>query len=417
MNDLRERLRDAIAASVEGATPSFDPMTALRRRHRQRLLRLAIAAPVAAMVVVAATVFLSTRHVQPGHYLPVTTTTGPGRHDRSAPAFPGGGRLLIDNGGVLTWQYPDGQSFQIPGQFDGASVSAGQLLAWKYTNFGSVYYTMKLDGSQQRLVLPAGHDKKLSVIDALLSPGGSTLAYVRQDIVSQAVVTDTLWVLNLATGHRADLGPISNLLTWTDSTTIMAAAPDVRSLQLISAATGRRTTYLTVADPVLVHAYERARPGAGPPAYIGSDGIAGRGASAPIAVWLASKRNAGIFRPAEVVLAGGAPLVTYNPRTPQQLSLTWGPHGLVLIQTGAGDDPGSWNAYAGMLRSPHLSRPWPFGMAGATFSPAGNVIALQDDQTVTFVSTPRPACERTVKCLHIQPPYPLLNGTVEAWIS
>jgi len=416
MNDLQERLRDAIAASVQGAAPSFDPMTAVRRRHRQRLRRLAVAGPVAVIVIIAATVFLAARHAPPGHHLPVTTTTRPGRHDRSALAFPGGGRLLLDNGGVLTWLYPDGQTIQIPGQFDGARVSTGQLLAWKYTAFGTAYYTMTLDGSRQRLVLPAGHDKKLSVIGALLSPDGSTLAYVRQDLVSPAVVTDTLWVLNLATGHRADLGVISNLVTWTDSTTILAAAPDIKSLQLISAVTGRRTTYLTVSDPVLVQAYERARPGAGPPAYIGSDGIVGRGRSAHIAVWLAAAGNSSVYRPAEVVLAGGAPLVTYAPRTPEVLSLTWGPDGLVLIQTGAGDVPGSWNAYAATLQSPRLSRPWPFGMAGATFSPAGNVIALQDDETVTFVSTPRPACESTVKCLHIQPPYPLLTGTVQAWI-
>src|SRR5215472_11800838 len=327
-----------------------------------------------------------------------------------------GGWLLLDDGGVLSWLYPDGKTLQIPGQFDGAEVSSGRLLAWRYTIFGAAYYMMSLDGSRQRLVLPAGHDKKLSVIAAVLSPDGSTLAYVRQDLVSPAVVTDTLWVLNLATGRRADLGAISNLVTWTDSATILAAAPDVKSLQLISAATGRRTTYLTVTDPVLVHAYELARPGAGPPAYIGSDGIAGRGASAHIAVWLAASRNTGTFRPAVVVLAGGVPLVTYAPRTPQQIIFTWGPHSVVLIQTGAGDIPGSWNAYAATLHSPRLSGPWPFGMDGATFSPAGNLIAVQDDQTVTIVSTPRPACESTVKCLHIQPPYPLLTGTVQAWI-
>jgi hypothetical protein len=416
MTDLQQRLRDAIAASVDGAAPSFDVMTAVRRRHRQRLLRLAVAGPAAVLVVTATTVFLAARHELPGHHVPVAATTRPGMHDRSAPVFPGGGRLLLDNGGSLSWLYPDGETIQIPGQFDGARVSSGRLLAWKYSSLGTAYYTMNLDGSRQRLVLPPGHDKKLSVIDALPSPDGSTLAYVRQDLVSPAVVTDTLWTLNLATGQRADLGAISNLVAWTDSTTILAAAVDLKSLQLIGAATGRRTSYLTVTDPVLVQAYERARPGAGPPAYIGSDGIAGRGSSAHIAVWLAARRGIGVFRPAEVVLAGGAPLVTYAPRTPQALSLTWGPYGLVLIQTGAGDDPGSWTTYAATLQSPRLSTPWPFGMNGATFNPAGNVIALQDSETVTFVSTPRPACQRTMRCLSLRPPYRLINGTVQAWI-
>jgi hypothetical protein len=43
------------------------------------------------------------------------------------------------------------------------------LLAWKYTPSGAAYYTMNINGSRQRLVLPAGHDKKLTVIDGLTS--------------------------------------------------------------------------------------------------------------------------------------------------------------------------------------------------------------------------------------------------------
>ncbi len=359
MNDLQERLRDAIAASVDGAEPSFDLMTAVRRRHRQRLRRLAAAGAAAVMVVTATTALLAARHAQPGHQVPGTATTKPGTPDLPAPIFPGGGRLLVANAGVLKWLYPDGRTIRIPGRFDGARVSAGQLLAWNYTPSGAAYYIMNLNGSRQRLVLAAGHDKKLTVIGALLSPDGSTLAYIRQDLVSAAIVTDTLWVRNLATGQRTDLGPISDSgLAWKDNATILAVAPDTRSLLLISAATGRRTTYLTVTDPVLVHAYQRARPSAGPPAYIGSDGITGTGgASSRIAVWLAASRNKGPFQPAEVVVAGTTPLVTYAPQTPQALSLTWGPDGLVLLRTGAGDNPGSWNTYAATLQNPRPSRP------------------------------------------------------------
>ena len=293
------------------------------------------------------------------------------------------------------------------------------MLAWKYSQFGPAYYTMNLDGSGQRLVLPAGHDKKLDVIGALLSPDRSVLAYIRQDIISQADVTDTLWVLNLATGHRTDLGAIADTaFTWTDDATILAADPGAKSLLLIDASTGRRSTYLTVTDPALVHAYERARPGAGPPAHIGSDGITGSGTSARIAVWLAAatRHLNMVTRPAEVVLAGRAALVTYAPQTPEALSLTWGPDGLVLLQTGAGDSPGSWNTYAATLHSPRPSRPLPYGMDGATFNPAGNVIALQDSGVVTFAPTPRPACERTAKCLNFLPAPLPQEGTIQAWI-
>jgi len=419
MNDLQERLRDAIAASVDGAEPSFDLMTAVRRRHRQRLRRLAAAGAAAVMVVTATTALLAARHAQPGHQVPGTATTKPGTPDLPAPIFPGGGRLLVANAGVLKWLYPDGRTIRIPGRFDGARVSAGQLLAWKYTPSGAAYYLMNLNGSRQRLVLAAGHDKKLTVVGALLSPDGSTLAYIRQDLVSAVIVADTLWVRNLATGQRTDLGPFSDSgVAWKNNATILAVAPDTKSLLLISAATRRRTTYLTVTDPVLVHAYQRARPSAGPPAYIGSDGITGTGgASARIAVWLAASRNKGPFQPAEVVVAGTTPLVTYAPQTPQALSLTWGPDGLVLLRTGAGDNPGSWNTYAATLQSPRPSRPLRYGMEGATFTPAGNVIALQDSGIVTFAPTPRPACERTAKCVSFQPAANLLqHETVQAWI-
>jgi len=42
-------------------------------------------------------------------------------------------------------------------------------------------------------------------------------------------------------------------------------------------------------------------------------------------------------------------------------------------------------------------------MAGVTFNPVGNVIALQDGGTVIFVAMPRPACELATRCLTFQP--------------
>jgi len=122
MTDLQDRLRDAIAASVDGEEPSFDLMAAVRRRYRRRLRRLAVAGPVSLVVVIAATVFVAVSHPPPGHYKQGAADTKPGK-PRPAPVYPGGGRLLVDNGGVLSWLYPDGATIQIPGQFDGASVT------------------------------------------------------------------------------------------------------------------------------------------------------------------------------------------------------------------------------------------------------------------------------------------------------
>jgi hypothetical protein len=157
---------------------------------------------------------------------------------------------------------------------------------------------MRLDGSRQRLVLPAGHDKKLGVIGAQLSPDASKLAYIQQDVASPGKVTDTAWVLDLATGKRTDLGAMfDSAFAWLDDATILTTAPDGKSLVLITAATGLRSRYVAVTDPALVGAYEQARPGAGPPAFIGSDGVRGSGASARVAVSLAAAdRFGGITR-------------------------------------------------------------------------------------------------------------------------
>jgi hypothetical protein len=436
MSDLEERLRNAIDSSVEGAEPSFDVIDAVRRRHRRRLIRVIATSAATVMAVIAAAVLLGLPHRAAPHPPAAAKTNNPNSLKLTTPVFPGGGRLLLANGGGLEWLYPGGRAVQIAGDFDGARVSGGELLAWKYTSHGPGYYTMKLNGSQQRLVLPAERNKLFDDIQAQLSPDGSRLAYIRQQVNAlqgrSTVTSYTLWVLDLATGQRVDLGPVSmsaggSSLAWRDDITILVTSADAKALLLVNAVTRSRSTYLAVTDPALISAYEQARPGAGPPAYISSDGWRGHGTASHLAVWLAAASRTthpGTFpqataftRPAEIVLAGTKPLVTYAPETPQQLSLTWGPNGLVLLTTGAGDNPGSWNTYAATLQSDRLSQPMPYGGDGAIFNPAGNVIALQDSGLVTFVSTPRPACRRTARCVAFQPTNLLQPGTVQAWAS
>jgi hypothetical protein len=77
MDDLQERLRDAITASVDGAQPSSDVMTAVRRRHRRRLRRssAAAAAVVAVVAVIGATV-LAGAQPAPAHR-PAARSTKP----------------------------------------------------------------------------------------------------------------------------------------------------------------------------------------------------------------------------------------------------------------------------------------------------------------------------------------------------
>jgi hypothetical protein len=427
MSDLSERLRNAIEASVDGALPASDLLDSVHRRHRQRRLRVIVASAAAAVALLAVVLSLAALHARHEHSAPATKTTKLSR-PAAPPIFPGGGRLLLADGGALRWLYPDGRVQWIGGHFSGASESAGRLLAWRFTPQGADYYTMGLDGSSQRLVLPIPSDKKLSVIQARLSPDASTVAYVRQDIISQTRVTNTLWVLDLATGQRRNLGPMSDAaFAWRDNSTVLVDATDGRSLVLVNVRTGGRTTCLTIRAPFLIRAYEKMRPGAGPPAYIGSDGLLGTGRSSLMAVWLtAAGRGAGsgvfpqaaamLRAPAEVVLAGSRPVATFAPRTPQALTLSWGPAGLVLLQTGAGDRPGSWNTYAGSLQGGTVSRPIPYGMDGAIFNPAGNVMAMQDSGMETFVATPAPACRQTTRCLTFQRTTLLRPGAIQLWM-
>jgi ABC-type phosphate transport system substrate-binding protein len=75
MNDLPGRLRDAIAASVDGAEPPIDLMTVIRRRHRRRVRRLALAGPVAVMVATVPAIVVAARYAQPGHSSPVASAS------------------------------------------------------------------------------------------------------------------------------------------------------------------------------------------------------------------------------------------------------------------------------------------------------------------------------------------------------
>ena len=246
-------------------------------------------------------------------------------------------------------------------------------------------------------------------------PDGSRLAY---DVGTDPVVTgDTLWVADLATGRRVELGRFSSSM-WRDNSTMLATSADGNTLFLINAETGRRSVYLRpLSDPLLTGAYERAQPGAGRPAIVNAGGFSGIGSSAAFAVELAAAGPYVGRRPAEAVLLGGGRVVTYAPATPQQFEFKWGPRGLFLIQTGAGDGPGSWKTYAGSIQSGRLAQAGPYGMNGATFSPGGNVIALQDGGEMTFLPTPRPACEATGECLDFQPKFLSGKGALLAWVS
>jgi hypothetical protein len=413
MNDIEIQLREAMQAVVADAQPPRAVMELVLRRHRRRKTRLAAASAIALAVVVAV--------------VPVATALrGAGRpahgHASAAPLFPGGGRILFAAGAGLEWLYPDGRTVEFASGFAGATPEGTGLLAWKQRKYGFSYYAMNLDGSAPRLVLPAGHSKQFGAVEAQLSPDGSRLAYVVQDIHPGGQVTDEIWSADLETGRKSDLGP-GSWIGWRDNTTILADSTDQRSLLLVNVSDRSRTTYLTVDDPSLVRAYERARPGAAPPAFISPDGWSPGGGPSALAVSLAARSRPGpLSKPAEILVEKGR-VLSFAPNDRQLLTLTWGPRGIFLLQSGAGDNPPSWTdgAYAGTDRSAKLTRVRVTGDPGwdaGTFNPAGNVIALSpsdDSDTVTFAPVPSPACELTGPCLRFPPERLSGRGILQAW--
>ncbi len=408
MSNFERQLRDAMRSAVADAQPPHSVMESVRRRYRRRNARLVATSAVALVVLVAVLPVASA--LRGGGGLPAHS------HTSSAPLFPGGGRILLDRRGVLEWLYPDGRTVRIARGFDGAKISTGELLAWRSTPHGADYYTMKLDGSQQRLVSPAERGKRFDDIQAQLSPDGSRLAYIRQQVISERKVVYTLWAADLATGQRVDLGPVSwSSLAWRDDTTILAASADNKALLLVNAVTRSRSTYLTVTDPAFTSAYERARPGAAPPASIGSDGWSGRGT---LAVWLEG-RGPNTDRPAEILVERGR-VLAFAPRNSAGLTMKWGPNGVFLLGSHSCDClfGGDYVTYAGTVSSERLSRvqtildTW----NAAAVSPEGTVIALgYGPAIIDFAPVPSPACDAAGKCLHFQMKQVVGRGTLLAW--
>src|SRR5262250_2491700 len=167
MNDFECELREAMRAAVADAQPPLSVMESVRWRHRRRKIWLTAASVVAIAILVAVVPAVGAMRgggVRPAH----GRTSG-------APLFPGGGRLLLYRHGALEWLYPDGDTVRIASGVSGATLAGGKILAWKHANPPGAssflphgcfdpdctrihdlsYYTMNLDGSNPRLVLPA----------------------------------------------------------------------------------------------------------------------------------------------------------------------------------------------------------------------------------------------------------------------
>lgn len=444
MSDFERQLREAMSAMVADAEPPPGVMERARRRHRRNNAWLASAGVVivAAMVAVAPVVSaLRTGEGRAGH-----------GHTSGGLLFPGGGRMLLIADGDLKWLYPDGRTMQIASGFAGAIPDGGKLLAWKHANPRGAsrflphgcsapdctrihdlsYYTMNLAGSDSRLVLPAAPpvgNTAFQYENAQLSPDGSRLAYISQELRNGTknifLGASELWSLDLASGQKTDLGPYYAYTpyAWRDNTTILADSPDGTSIQLVNAQDGSRATYLTVHDPRLISAYERSRPGAGPPASISLDAWSpGPGNSTLAASVNAATRPGGTTnRPAEILMANSR-VLTFAPSSSKwiTLSVKLSASGVFLLNSRSGkcDCPDIWNSvtYVGTAHSQQLS-PVPSipSWNASAVNPKGTVIAVDDGGIINLVPVPTPACDQAGKCLHFQMKQLLGRGALLAW--
>lgn len=430
MTDLERELRDAMSAAVADAEPRGDVMELVRQRHRQRSRRmLAVGAIVFAVIAAAVP---SIGHVRRG---PPTHEPAP-----RVRLFPGGGRILLESHGDLRWLYPDGRTVTIASGFAGASLAGTKLLAWKNVNppgasrflpkncfssdcarfYGVSYYTMNLDGTNAKLVLAAERPFGNTAIyhgEVQPSPDGSRLAYLRvEQRRNGTVVTTELWSMSLMTGRKTDLGSYSSPFAWRDNGTILISTSRGRSVQLVNAIDGSKSTYLTIRNPRLIHAYERASPGQGAPASLWPDSLNSGPSSAALALSVTG-RNAN--SPPAQALVEHDRVLAFAPGRISALWLMWGHDGVFLLHALEGHDPGNWSTYAGTTYSPHLSRAETFGdqWDRAVFNPRGNVIAFfySNGGAIGFAPVTSPACHETGECLHFQPKPLFGRGRLMAW--
>jgi len=296
------------------------------------------------------------------------------------------------------------------------------------------YYLMNLNGSGRRLILQAEPTKtrtQTGHLDVQISPDGTKVAYVSQ-VDSRAngrTLANRLWVADLATGRKTDLGPAPSsdaAVAWMDNSLLLAESPNGRALQRVNIIGGGRTNYLAVSNSRIVHAYERARPGAGLPVEIEPIGWSTGSNRSALAVmlWGVSRRHP---TKAVIALIEGIRVIGYAPDSRPQLSLTWGPRGTFLVESSVGDRPDFGSGlYAGIVghsmlsRVPHrLSRVAHSGVPSVlAFNPNGNMIAQgYEDGTWRIVAVPMPICSNEATCATTRPVSLNEGGTLLAWAS
>ncbi len=421
---FEDQVRDSLRRSVEGLQTGDPPIKSVVMRGRRRRLTKLTEATVALVLalgtlgwVLVALSGLSGRQSE-----------GPVRKAAAGNAFPGGGRLLVSDTEGLKWMYPDGLTTMVARGFIGATPlqNGTQILAWKPTDVPGTagatcagcfydvdYYVMGVDGSDPHLVLPAEAPEGNVYphhLDVQISPDGSKITYVRQeDLANGGVRGDELWLVDLATGTKSDLGrvpPSDAAYVWKDDSTLLVQSPDERQLDWIDSGTGTRQQYLSVTDPTITKLFQQLRPGVGAPTSLVPLGWSTDPSAPALAVLVVGADRASV-----VALVGNGTPVGLAPDARHDLSLQWGPAGLFALTSFGGDRPESGaGLYVGTAAAaaPQPSLPQVTGVEGVpeqvAFDPSGTVVVYQfSNGSLSFAPIPQAACPQGSTCNSFAP--------------
>ncbi|MBI3648605.1 MAG: hypothetical protein HY240_07655 [Actinobacteria bacterium] len=424
---FEEKLRDSLRQAVEGVQAGDPPIRrAMARGRLRKWIRLAELVFTALLAVGTLTWALVGLSVLGDH-----PSEGPVRRAAAGNSFPGDGRILVSDTEGLKWVYADGRIVTVAKGFLGAAPfqSGGRLLAWKPTDVPGTaaatcsgcfydvdYYVMGLDGSDRQLVLPAEAPAGTVYphhLDVQVSPGGSKIAYVRQeDLVDGGVRGDELWWTDLATGQKTDLGAVPSsdaAFVWKDGSTLLAQSPDERELDWIDVQTGTRQPYLGVSDPAITDLFQRLRPGIDGPTSLAPLGWSTDPSASALAVLVSGADRASVL----VFFGTGEP-EGFAPDARHDISLQWGPTGVFALTSFGGDRPeagaGLYVGNAEMV-SPTGQLPTLPQVAGVqgvpeqvAFDPSGSVVVYQfANGDLTFTPVPAAACPQSVTCRSFSP--------------
>jgi hypothetical protein len=246
------------------------------------------------------------------------------------------------------------------------------------------------------------------------------------------ILSSSLWVTNLATGRKKDLGSVGGGEPfWQGNLAVITAAGP--ALESVDVATGHKSVLMTTADPRVIRGYRATLPRAGRPGDLEPIGFGTGQDSSTIAAIVESKKpitsttgqpppppsmTVALIRPGRVDFPAA------RLRPVNFVSLNWGPRGLFAAET-IGPSvvtpiPPAGAVYTGSGFAPPLSEVRSLNDAqdNTLFNPQGTVIGAEmADGNWRFATVPDPQCQLSAHCFRFKPLTIAGPGTFLDWTS